>query len=70
MKEEIKHLTEVVLNNPKVSVLAVTITQIEMWWVNWANPLVDAAATIAGFILVLVLINYHAKKNKTYKQAD
>ncbi len=64
MKPETKQIIETIASNPKTSYFAVFITTLETWWIEWGNPLVDAAASILGLVLLIVLIRYHLQNTK------
>ena len=57
-------LTEAVMSNPKTSLLVAAFANASNWWVEWGNPIVDAAASILSLVLVITLIRYHLHKTK------
>ena len=52
-------ITEAVISNPKTSLLAVAVTNLSNWWIDWGSPLTSAATSILSIILLIVLIRYH-----------
>lgn len=59
-----REIIETVISDPKTSYFAVFLTNVSNWWVDWGSPIVDAAASLLGIILLVVLIRYHLQKTK------
>ncbi len=55
-------VTEAVLSNPKTSLLAVMVTNLSNWWIDWGSPIIDATASVLGVVLLIILIRYHLHK--------
>jgi hypothetical protein len=62
MKEEAKQIGEAIASHPKTS--AVIAASPIYAWINNLNPILDFVATIAGIVLVGVLIRYHWQNTK------
>lgn len=63
-------IIEAVISNPKTSLVVVAITNFSNWWIEWGNPLVDAAASILSLVLLIVLIRYHLQNTKKLLQKN
>lgn len=72
MSEGIKETVQAILSNPKVATAITASTMYQTWWMEWGNPLFDALATIAGFILVVIMImlQWLNLKDKLRKNKD
>ena len=64
MKESLKQLADVTVSSPKASWLAIAVTNMSNWFVEWGNPLISTGTSILGFILLIVLIRYHWENTK------
>lgn len=62
MSGEIKEVAQAIATHPKTSAAIVATTQVEAWIVQWFNPVLDALASLAAFILAVVLIRYNLHK--------
>jgi len=65
MKEEAKQLAEIASNQPKTgSLLAAAMAWINAHWVDWGQPLIQMFTSIAGLVLVVMLIRKHYTEEK------
>jgi len=56
MLTTIKDAGSELLTNPQVGWSAAIILQFKVHWEQWGSPLIDGLSTVAGLILVCVLI--------------
>jgi hypothetical protein len=70
VREDVKQVAEAIISSPKFSYFIYTITTIEIWWIDWGKPLVDASASILGVILLIVLIRKHWKTPDTVNKGN
>jgi hypothetical protein len=50
--------------HPKTGVAVIAAVKVNNWWVDWGSELIDQLTSIAGLILVIVLICYHFLQTK------
>lgn len=60
MREEIKHLTEVVASHPKTAVAVAAISNANVWWFDYGEPIVKALTSILGLVVLFLLVVKHA----------
>lgn len=68
MLETIKQASEAVMTHPKTGVAVIAAVKVNNWWVDWGSELIDQLTSIAGLILVIVLIFYHLQKTIKIKR--
>jgi len=56
-------VVEAILANPKTGWFVLAVTGAEKAWLDWGIPLIDGLSSIAGLVLILVLIRKHLKKD-------
>jgi hypothetical protein len=68
MLETMKQASEVIMTHPKTGVAVIAAVKINNWWVDWGSELIDQLTSIAGLVLVIVLIFYHLQKTIKIKR--
>lgn len=64
MKDEINHGITAIASHPKTAIAVAGAANFNSWWLDWGSPVVDAATSILGVVLVAVLIRYHWQNTK------
>ena len=59
MKEEIKHATEAIVNHPKTAVAVTGLANLNVWWMDYGEPLVKALTSILGLVVIILLVIKH-----------
>lgn len=62
-------LVQAVGSKSALSVIVAT-SGFSSWWIEFGNPILDAASSAAGLILIIVLIRYHIKNTSAIKIND
>lgn len=69
LKDELKSAAEAVSSHPKTSsLLTGVIAWVNAHWVDWGQPIVNALTSIAGLILIVILIKKHYTEEKLAKK--
>jgi len=68
MVETIKQVSEAVVTHPKTGIAVIATVKANNWWADWGSEIIDQLTSIAGLILVIVLIFYHLYKTIKIKR--
>lgn len=60
MKEEIKQTAEAIASHPKTAVAVTGLANLNVWWLDYGEPLIKALTSIAGLIVVILLMIKHS----------
>lgn len=73
MKEEAKQIAEAVASHPKTATAVVALSNVNVWWLDYGEPIVKALTGILGLVVIALLILKHAldiKKEHFTKDKD
>ncbi len=59
MKEEIKQTAEAIANHPKTAVAVTGLANLNVWWLDYGEPLIKALTSLVGLAVVVLLMIKH-----------
>lgn len=64
MLSDLKTNAAQIVTSTKTAVGVTIGAYISDWYVNWGSPLISALTSIAGLIMIIILIRYHLINTK------
>ena len=70
MKDELKQAAEAIATHPKTSIFVAGAANFNAWWMNWGEPIINAATSVLGVVLLVIMIMYHWQNMKKIKREN
>ena len=59
MKESIKQTIEAIASHPKTSVAVAAASNANVWWMDYAEPLIKGITSVLGLTVLILLVIKH-----------
>lgn len=70
MKEEIKQTAEIIASHPKTAVAVTGLANLNVYWLDYGEPIVKALTSIVGLIVIILLAVKHFLDIKKHVSKD